>query len=156
MVTSNNTAVPENLYIKVTLFSSLCFIHSSLSLSLWLHSCIALFGLCFLCFFTSSLSSFKISNTHFTKMSSPQAKSPSRLTALPPKRGQVKRRIFKAVANAVTSFGTGTKAASERKLKRTQTAGSFSSSSTYSSGCNSPRMIDDHSDWCIIAYNKLS
>ena len=33
LLTSNNTAVPENLYIKVTLFSSLCFIHSYLSLS---------------------------------------------------------------------------------------------------------------------------
>lgn len=89
-------------------------------------------------------------------MSSPQAKSLSRLSTLPPKRGEVKRKIFKAVANAIISFGTGTKTASERKLKRTQTAGSFSSSSTYSSGCNSPRIIDDHSDWCIIAYNKLS
>nr|POE81433.1 hypothetical protein CFP56_05932 [Quercus suber] len=74
-------------------------------------------------------------------MSSPQAKSPSRLTTLPPKRGEVKRRIFKAVANAVIFVGTGTRTASERKLKRTQTAGSFSSSSTYSSGCNSPRSI---------------
>jgi hypothetical protein len=123
-----------------TLFSLLSFIHLIL---IWLCNSLSIYFLISSVSFTSSFSGFKIINTHFTKMSSPQHSFKDPITPthplvpLPPKRGEVKRRIFKSFVSycKVGSF-------KDSKLKRTQTSSSFSSSDYNSE--SQKYVSDDH------------